>query len=120
MTPEQIADVLDDAADVIEQRGWTTGLAGWGDGQLLVDFDREVEEFRAGGPLCIEGGICAAAGLVPSEVGLDVAEHHPAMRAVFHHLGWVGDLWQWNDQQDNAQPVLDALRAAAKQQRSLA
>ncbi len=42
-----ISDTCNAAADLIEVRGWTTGIKGWRDGE--------------GGPLCLEGALAAAA-----------------------------------------------------------
>lgn len=98
---EEIADVIDSAADVLEQVGWVQ--------YHLVSLDG----------LCIVGSLCHATNVALS---LDVPK--PVMEAVeqelFVHRGetWP-DLPGWNDHPGRtADEVKDLLRAAAKRQRS--
>lgn len=72
------SEVLNRAADLIEERGWTKGR-GWVDD---------------GGPLCLEGGIAAALG-----VEFTVAWRCPAYAAVREYLAPRTDKapFIWND-----------------------
>ena len=106
------SDVLNKAADLIEERGWTTGNSGWQ---------------KEDGPLCLEGGIIAALGLGTwNEV--QIADEYwacPAYNAVAAYLGRDVSLlpekkgpreplWQWNDHiATGEQQVIATLRAAA-------
>lgn len=98
---EEIADVIDSAADVLDEVGWIQ--------YHLVSPDG----------LCIVGGLCHATNVA---LALDVPE--PVMEAVerelFVHRGetWWADLPGWNDDPGRtADEVKDLLRAAAKRQR---
>lgn len=72
------SEVLNRAADLIEERGWTTG-SGW--------FGNEY------GPLCIEGGIAAAMGVAGGP-----GYRCPAYDAVAAYLGKGNSgVWAWND-----------------------
>lgn len=84
------SEILDKAADLIEERGWATGGDSWYFG------DDEA-------PLCIEGGMMAAMGLVfgstDGESATDTLYACPAYNAVKDYLG-LGEesaLYQWND-----------------------
>lgn len=104
------SEVLNKAADLIEERGWGQGPNTWGD---------EPTEHT----LCVEGGILAAMGgefehFDPAFVTC------PAYRAVRSHLegryeflcglDQGGRLWDWNDDSDRTQAeVIEVLRAAA-------
>jgi hypothetical protein len=95
------ADVLDDAADLIEQRGWHRGR---GEG------DRP--------ELCIGQAICAAV----VRHGEDPVEPNP-FRAMCDHLFPPGRpfdrLIEWNDSKTRTKrQVVDALREAAKELRN--
>lgn len=100
------SEVLNKAADLIEERGWTRGGNGW----------------NLGGPLCLEGGIMVAAGL--ARIG--EVNHCPAALAVVDYLGpenctitspfsgKVTRSWVWNDDRSRtATEVIGVLRAAA-------
>lgn len=110
--------MLDRAADLIEERGWTTGNKGW------TDTD---------GPRCLEGAIATAAGLTLlgaeyspgvqlfSAVALSAC---PASMVVRDYLGedaiksafteGASGLWCWNDARGRtATEVIAVLRAAA-------
>jgi hypothetical protein len=81
MTEIPTSEVLNRAADLIEERGWTSG-EGW--------------EHEKGGPLCLEGGILAAIG------GSFLAGDHylcPAYQAVKSYLRDRTDKapFMWND-----------------------
>lgn len=73
----QTSDVLNRAADLIEERGWTHGDGWEGTAEL--------------GPLCVEGGIQAAMG-----VSVGPGYRCPAYHAVRAYLG-VEALFIWND-----------------------
>lgn len=116
------SEVLNKAADLIEQHGWAKGSAawnhGWGEDQKL----------------CLEGGIMAALGLEfgkPFVVdGEDIGvltglKTCPAYVAVENYLVEAGELsmledgtpeelWSWNDSRaDTAERVIEVLRATA-------
>lgn len=84
------SEILNKAADLIEERGWGTGGDTWYFG------DDEA-------PLCIEGGMMAAMGLVfgqlEGESATDTLYACPAYNAVKDYLGLDEDatLYQWND-----------------------
>lgn len=85
------SEILNLAADKIEQHGWSSGPGGW-DGQ---DYETGVP---AG--LCLEGGILAAAGMTSQEAcGAILLEQCSAARAVHAYLQLPADyeLWEWND-----------------------
>lgn len=111
------SDVLNKAADLIEERGWVQG-PGW-------DWDG-----RGGTPLCLEGAIGAASGIRGADT------HRPfnecdAGRAVRAYLDmtpniaprieWTAapnlsnsPLYRWNDQwHRTAAEVIEVLRATA-------
>jgi hypothetical protein len=110
---ERTSEVLNKAADLIEQRGWTKGC-GW----QLTDFDNGTDA------ICLEGAIQLAAGFpaVPqSEAAMlaDRVRFCPAGQAVVTYLadadrhdrnGW---LFTWNDQRSDAAEVIEVLRACA-------
>lgn len=94
------SEVLNKAADLIEERGWIQGPTGW----IIAD----------GGPLCLEGGIYAALGDVRGWFRSEI-EACPAYQAVEAYVGdhFMG-LWQWNDDHDRtAEQVIATLRAVA-------
>lgn len=109
------SEVLDRAADLIEERGW---------GNVL---------YKSGGSLCVQHALAEALG-VPS-VAYHTVNYLPAGNALREYLGlprwtradWIaaastgeGTLWQWNDEWDakrgparTAAEVIATLRAAA-------
>lgn len=118
------SEILNAAADLIQQRGWDKG-SGW----PMSDDDHD-------GPLCLEGGIMAAMGLhmdVHAETNEEYASFAtcPAYRAVQEYLDLNpiqvdpvtynildGDvLWEWNDDLRTVwtakSKVIKTLRAAA-------
>lgn len=116
------SEVLNKAADLIEQHGWATGSAAWNHG------------FGEDQKLCLEGGIMAAMGMEfgqPYVVdGEDVGvltglKACPAYAAVESYLVEAGELpitaegvpdelWTWNDKRaDTAERVIEVLRATA-------
>lgn len=121
MTEQQTptSEVLNRAADLIQERGWVSGPEGWPDSYL-----------PANSPLCIEGGLLAAQGLTSraatsEESGLRTC---PAYVAVMAHLAtddrwrcssdWVESgnalAYEWNDAPGRtAAEVIEVLRAAA-------
>lgn len=107
------SEVLNRAADLIEERGWTTGTHGW---------PRSSQDAT---PLCLEGGILAAIGEDFISVRLDAFWTCPAYLAVQSYLeltpglltygddGPVEPLWKWNDRGASAKSVIEVLRACA-------
>lgn len=118
MSSVPTSEVLNRAADLIEERGWAQGNDG-----MRVD----------GSPLCLEGGIAAAAGLEGyNELRDDVfvfnyfdVEACPAYVAVKTYLAsrpateyaqpfGAGEVWGWNDLSTRTQAeVVATLRAVA-------
>lgn len=108
------SEVLNRAADLIEERGWTVG-SGW------------IQRGQGNQHLCLEGGIMAAMGMEFPEVIIDAVYGPfamcPAYQAVSAYLnrevayldGVVrGEtLYGWNDRQDAAVEVIEVLRACA-------
>lgn len=102
------SDILNKAADLIEQRGWRRSE--WG-----LDSDTA--------PLCVEGAICAAMGL--TNHGEIDRQSCPAYVAVKTHLGARcrndvvpdaadAEVWAWNDTvAESAAEVIEVLRATA-------
>lgn len=106
----KVSEQIDTAADLIERYGWGTIVWGLGDGD---------------GPLCIEGGLAVAGGIVSQ----DEAGSCPAALAVCDYLGiTLGErsrLYNWNDQTGvfsaarsgepvrTQEEVVEVLRAAA-------
>jgi hypothetical protein len=105
------SEVLNKAADLIEQRGWATGAAAWGDGSGL----------------CLEGGIIAALDvdvfpLTENGNGAPMSDSEfrscPAYRAVRDYLVSTDsidtddELWEFNDD-SAAERVIGVLRATA-------
>lgn len=100
------SEILHRAADLIEERGWTSGSLGWYEGNDAA-------------PLCIEGGIMAALGVrfgwahdennqpieswpdddTPTKGASDIIRECPAYAAVQEYLGLNEDfdLYRWND-----------------------
>lgn len=109
------SEVLNKAADLIEERGWATGNCG----------------MATTGPACLEGAIAAVIGSpVTTKVGMkwspnDLADgaefyaycndlnDHPAFKAMLVHLDRRINLYVWNDYQTSGEVVVEALRAAA-------
>lgn len=97
------SEILNKAADLIEQRGWGKGPGTW-----------------SGDRLCLEGGLMAAMGVSANHT----PDFHfcPAHRAVSDYLGrdlhedaerHLG-VWSWNDEPARtANEVIEVLRAAA-------
>src|ERR1700740_1545611 len=118
-TTPSVADTLDLAADLIDQRGWSVGY-GW-------DEDPT-------GSLCLEGGILAAIGIPGKDLDNgDFADFRacPAYTAVSDYLKSIGirqnlinakddkvTLWRWNDNHATAKAtVTGVLRATAQVER---
>ncbi len=98
-TPDQVADLLDDAADLIERDGWAQG---W-----LRDPD---------GRLC-PGGAIVVADVAGSQI---LACRSPLVQAGLSAARDTigGALTGWNDAEGRTeQQVLDMLRTTAKRQR---
>lgn len=115
------SEVLNKAADLIEQHGWATGSGAWHFGDHKQRY-------------CLEGGIMAALGIEFGgnhrvdgvEVGaLEYLRTCPAYAAVEEYLleagelaimpdGTPQELWSWNDRRgDTAERVIGVLRATA-------
>ena len=71
-----VSEVLNRAADLIEERGWSTG-SGWTDDGVS--------------PLCLEGALASVLGLPMIVHGCD------AYRAVSSYIGDGRPLFLWND-----------------------
>lgn len=108
------SEVLNKAADLIEQHGWGMGPETW----AIAGED--------GQKLCLEGGIMAALGLELNGLyeesqpsALDQLYACPAYRAVHSHLEDQLDypeqsLWYWNDTTGRTQEqVIEVLRTVA-------
>lgn len=111
------SEVLNRAADLIEERGWRVGPFGW------------PESVESTEPLCLEGAILAALGLDIESASVDresdVPNTCPAGLAVREYLGLSVevDLYEWNDGisvrvglgkvAKTASDVIDVLRACA-------
>lgn len=104
------SEVLNRAADMIEQYGWTT----------ISDVD-PIDGNPWGGngqPMCLEGGILAAMGLEPNPRGLLGSVEGellscPAYKAMQEYLG-EERLYRYNDAEGRTkQEVIEVLRAAA-------
>lgn len=104
------ADILDKAADLIDQRGLAKG---WFCGP--------------GGTLCAAGGIYAALGAEPQPAGVDyegwpgwnvslIQPYDRAWTALYEHLGGCG-IGSWNDVRTKEE-VVTTLRAAARAARA--
>jgi hypothetical protein len=99
------SDVLNKAADLIEERGWLQGIHGLG-------TDRG---------LCMEGGILAALGRSRDDCAFRGSQYGgrcPVYNAVMEHLGRADytekPLWRWNDAEERtADEVIATLRAVA-------
>jgi len=94
---DQVADVLDDAADLLEREGWIQGAATAPEGY------------------CVEGAIEAVTGQSVALVSPrdDASDAESALRRIVGRRAY-----QWNDAPGRTKPeVLDAFRAAAKQER---
>jgi hypothetical protein len=109
VTGMETCDVLNKAADYIEEVGWSKGPNSW--------------KAKDGGGVCIEGALWSAVGHSNSMVDL---WKHPAYQAVVEHLGGPPNprpqfllapsvsLWFWNDYKAESQEqVVGVLRAAA-------
>jgi hypothetical protein len=101
------SEVLNTAADLIEERGWAVGSEGWGspDG------------------LCVEGALLAALGIAEDDGHRLALYQCPAYAAVTAYLDLdpspalcpISDtLWGWNDRGSRtAAEVIEVLRACA-------
>lgn len=101
------SDILNRAADLIEEKGWTSG-SGW-------PGEAEYGGSEMGG-LCLEGGIMAALGLNYGQRWDDIFKTCPAVHAVNAYLerdeGYA--LYDWNDAPGRtAAEVIEVLRACA-------
>jgi hypothetical protein len=114
------ADILDQAADVIEHVGWYQGFF----------HASHLPEPEAGCPVCVIGGMNVAAGRAPNQWEHD--DTRAAMAALVKFLGLFVDdedefrdgeamvtaVGRWNDTLDRtAVEVTAALRAAAQAER---
>jgi hypothetical protein len=114
LTHDQIADQIEDVADLYEERGDIGG--GWAYDDLPIT-------------LCIEGAMQVVTGIMGAG-SLPALVVCPVYRAVLKYVQEHGNrtdvLWQWHDSSatrgmaDGKQYVLDTLRDAAKHERRLA
>lgn len=106
MTTLPTSEVLNRAADLIEERGWVQGVDG-----MIAD---------GCSPLCLEGGIAAAigadmhagAGPYPPKYFYDDVEECPAWAAVTSYLSLRPYVWNDNEGRTAAE-VVEVLRAVA-------
>ncbi len=109
------SEVLDRAADLIEERGWTQGGGGWFPESLPCDA-----------PLCAEGALKAACVEAAALEGghytdfhygrdwMKTGEQTGALRAVRNYLDDASPVFAWNDEPGRTGPeVIAVLRAAA-------
>jgi hypothetical protein len=110
---ERTSEVLNRAADLIEERGWAQGPA-W-------------DWYGDGSALCLEGAIGIAAGIPTESTTWQPHNECPAGVAVREYLGLAAvapyprtvrdgsqPLWTWNDEATRtAAEVIEVLRAAA-------
>jgi hypothetical protein len=95
----EVADLLDGAADIIERDGWCQGA------------------FESNGAVCALGALNKAAGSDPN-CGIT---RNPVGQAVFQLLTkrTGGNILVWNDRHERTeQEVLDLFRVAAKHERA--
>ena len=99
------SEVLNRAADLIEERGWTQG-DGWFPEMLPV-----------AAPLCAEGAMKAAAAEVCAAAGDALARytvHREQILPAFKDYLGVAHVFVWNDAgRRTASEVIEALRACA-------
>jgi len=96
----EVADVLDSAADYIERHGWTQGVLKSAAGKVCA----------GGAIVCLSSRDIKIAAL--SALASQLGDHARSPLIAVPY---------WNDAPDRTeQQVLDALRAAAKSQRTLA
>lgn len=109
------SEVLDKAADLLEEKGWQRGFGWWDQGHGL----------------CVEGAIAAAIDFKPNpgtesrSTAISRAVNAcPAGVAVHDYLTVRGEmpdpegpLWKWNDDHGDRQSVIAALRGAAAAER---
>jgi hypothetical protein len=98
------SEVLNRAADLIEERGWTKGTGGWPGHRNHC------------GPLCLEGGLLATLGVDWSDPSAVCdAQYTHAWKAMADYVGRTPlFLFMWNDVQGRTQAeVIEVLRAAA-------
>jgi hypothetical protein len=101
-----VAKVLNDAADLIEQRGWTTETSARNQDGFPVDPSDERAVCW-----CLVGALDRAAALLPEPDGSRALG--TARMVMRGNLG-VAALGTWNDVQPGPEPVIAALRAAAQ------
>jgi len=104
-----VADILTEAADLIEPEGaWTQG-SWW-----LTNSGKPTMTARYAACMCVEGAIAKAAGIAPNRVYA-----HPAGIALMDVVPNNWELPEWNDAPERTQAeVVAALRAAAEKART--
>jgi hypothetical protein len=104
------ANVLDRAADLIEEHGWGKGFETW--------------DTKAGEGLCIEGAILEALGATSDFPNTYLANTCAAGLAVREYLkmgpmSFANALWHWNDvNAESQEQVVSVLRGAAAAERA--
>jgi hypothetical protein len=99
-----VAKVLNDAADLIERRGWTTGASARDEQGYVV---------RVASPEACCWCVAGAVQKVTHDTDLPLT---PVWRALCDWLGLfeICAIPGWNDRQPGPEPVIAALRAAAQ------
>ena len=95
MTTQDIADVCDDAYDLIEAEGWWDGRG---------KYERSL------------GGLCLLQAVVHAAADRGV-KRSPAIAALETHIG-TDNLVKWNDRQSSSNAVLRALEGVADAHRT--
>lgn len=102
MNEIKIADILDEAADLIDEQGW------WNGGDTANDMEKNV---------CAGIAIMEVAGSTTPGKG----EHNAAFDALAEFVGITphlsGEVFDWNDRQKCKEDVTSALRDCAEKLR---
>ena len=108
-----IAEVLEDAAEYIEEYGWA---------QVT-----QASTWTPGKEACVLAAINAAEGRNPelmynlTRAGHAFAKYIPTVKSVFYDESNEERIWRWNDVPERTRDeVLTALRKAAEEERKLA
>ena len=93
-----VAEILNKAADLIEERGWYPGAERAREEGIAWKADHT-------------GPTCAAVAIEEVDHPDSEAYHFFRRSAGIHHMA----VMQWNDEQADGQAVIDALRKAARE-----